>query len=316
MVGFRLFAVAALLAGVVTAAGGGPATAGGSPTSLPLAECANDINDLGVVVTDTHLSWWGHSRPLPAGLDRATHINNRGQIAGTQGSHAALWDGRKVTVITGAVSGDEYSYIDGLNERGDVVGASGTFGGPVHAFIFRNGKTTALRGLSDSTAATGLNDRGQIVGYSWVDDRQVSIRWEKDRRVVTLPALGDGSGDALATDINNDGVATGYSYGDNNSGGPHAVIWTSSRVVKDIDLLTSTFGVGSDINNRGVVVGSTSADRQSGFFRARSGPLKVLPPAPTVAAGQLIAVNEVGWAVGCDFDADGNPRATLYRAGQ
>ncbi|MGS0685776.1 hypothetical protein ACVBEQ_11640 [Nakamurella sp. GG22] len=316
MVGCKLFAVAALLAGVVTAAAGSPATAGGVRTSLPFAECANDINDFGVVVTDTHLYWWGHSRPLPAGLDRATHINNRGRIAGTQGNYAALWDGRKVVVITGAVAGDDYSFIDGLNERGDVVGASGTFGGPVHAFVHRNGKTTALRGLSDSTAATGLNDRGQIVGYSWVDDRQVSIRWDKNRRVVTLPALGDGSGDALATDINNDGVATGYSYRDNNLGGPHAVIWTAGRAVKDIDLPTSTFGVGSDINNRGVVVGSTSADRQSGFFRPRSGPLKVLTPAPAVAAGQLTAVNDVGWAVGCDFDADGNSRATLYRAGR
>ena len=269
-----------------------------------------------MVATDTHLYWWGHSRPLPAGLDRATHINNRGQIAGMQGNYAALWDGGKVVLITGAVAGDDYSFIDGLNERGDVVGASGTFGGPVHAFVRRNGKTSALRGLSESTAATGLNDRGQIVGYSWVDDRQVSVRWDRNGGVAKLPSLGDGSGDALATDINNGGLATGYSYGSNNSGGPHAVIWTAGRTVKDIDLATSTFGVGTDINNRGVVVGSTSVDRQSGFVRPRSGQRRIVAAPASGSAGQIMAVNDAGWAVGCDFDADGNSQATLYRPGR
>ena len=119
MVGLKLFAVAALLAGVVAARRCEPGD-GGHRTF-------DSVAVRGMCQRHQRSRHGGHGHapvlvgPYPAaaetGLDRATHVNNRGQIAGSQANYAALWDGRKVIVISGAVAGADYSYIDGLERE-------------------------------------------------------------------------------------------------------------------------------------------------------------------------------------------------------
>src|SRR6266849_5364546 len=54
-----------------------------------------------------------------------------------------------------------------INERGQVVGASGTASGKQHAFLWQNGKMTDLGTLGGrGSHPRAINGRGQVVGDS------------------------------------------------------------------------------------------------------------------------------------------------------
>ena len=296
--------------------------AAATPTQVPISnlgvsECANDINDLGVVVTDTKTYWFGRTRSLPKGMDQGRHINNRGWIAGESGNEAVVWNGRKLIRLGFAAPGDTVSYVGGINERGDVVGTSTVFGpdAQLHAWIWRNGKLIVLQGVSDSSSASGVNDKGQVVGFSRVGDRQQPVKWDADGSVVPLNGLG---GDSLAVDINNSGVVVGYSYLADNIGGQRAVYWNAKGVVADIDTPTANFGNAVDVNNRGQVTGSSipldlsGQSQQTGFVWRSPGPERFSPTPATGHSNRFTALNEYGVVVGCDLDESGNPSAILW----
>jgi probable HAF family extracellular repeat protein len=74
-------------------------------------------------------------------------------------------------VDRGTLPGGSYSYANGINNLGQVVG-EGQTGGSSHAFLRQAGAGICgiwglgtLPGCSDSRAI-GINDLGQIVGYS------------------------------------------------------------------------------------------------------------------------------------------------------
>ena len=70
--------------------------------------------------------------------------------------------------------GGSYSYAFGISPDGDVVGASAT-AGQDHAFLWRNGTMTdlgTLAGSDGSSAARGVNRRGEVVGQSSTSDGQ------------------------------------------------------------------------------------------------------------------------------------------------
>ena len=64
------------------------------------------------------------------------------------------------TTLGGA---DSYAY--GINEAGQVVGASGTAGRDTHAFLYSNGTMQDLGTLGGTfSAAQDINEAGQVVG--------------------------------------------------------------------------------------------------------------------------------------------------------
>ena len=68
--------------------------------------------------------------------------------------------------------GGEASEASAINGSGQVVGWSTTASGTTHAFLYTNGVMTSLGTLRGGrpAGATGINDLGQVVGSSGVNE--------------------------------------------------------------------------------------------------------------------------------------------------
>jgi chitinase len=98
---------------------------------------------------------------------RASSRPSARQIVGWSRSspttHASLWAHGNL-VDLGTLGGDE-SYASGINDRGQVIGASWTKTGATHAFVWENGAMTDLGHGGNTSEAFAINTKGQIVGY-------------------------------------------------------------------------------------------------------------------------------------------------------
>jgi len=107
---------------------------------------------------------------LPGGrASSALAVNEEGQAAGysetLDGYHAALWADGKIEDL--GTLGNEPSIARGLNDHGEVVGASYLEKRKRHAFYWQNGQMTDLNNLVPArgwvlTQADAINNRGQI----------------------------------------------------------------------------------------------------------------------------------------------------------
>lgn len=156
-------------------------------------------------------------------------VNNLGQIVGTkggafgtQGSQAFLWENGTIRDL-GVLPGMTYSAAEKINERGQVVGASGN-GSEQRAFVWTSaGDMQALSSLGGSSSvAHAINDLGDIAGESRIPGvgnatESHAVVWRNG--VITdldaAPSLG-----SRAWDINNVGEVVGR-YGN------RAFVWPS-----------------------------------------------------------------------------------------
>lgn len=281
-----------------------------------------DVNDLGQVVgwTDTaqarHAFIWrdvnGNRRadpgemvdlrPIPSTYQgRAYGINNAGHVAGwsainPDGVYHAFrwsynpggwWDWFDLGNITG--DPDEISLANDINNLGQVVGGSGSAGSR-RAFCTRpyaaiNPLTDALPYLPNGTIAEafGVNDRGQVVGYSntRVGTSTVTrpVLWS-GTVVTDLGTLGGNTGRAYG--INNLGHVVGYSYLSDNTS-MRAFLWVNG-VLRDLnDLLPAGSGwvlnEARAINNFGQITGYGA---HNGITRAF-----LMTPVPTTVTVHL-----------------------------
>lgn len=309
-----IVAATGVLGGTATA---GPAGPVGRVQELPIPQCAVDINDQGTILTATTIYRAGRLTAIPAGMELAGHLNNRGQIAGISLNTSVLWDGRKLVTIP-FVPGDDYSWVSGLNERGDVVGGSQVVGNSeeqLHGWVWRDNRLTVLKGLSDLTLATGVNDRGQILGQSFIDYGWVPIRWERSGAVTRLDTLGGKGGNSYPVALNNRGEAVGSAFtGPGSAGEVYPVKWYANGDVKKLSG-TGYFGAAGDINDRGQIVGSAQRPGPGlpvAFYRQPGQQLRLFPDATPEAANSFSAVNRAGVAVGCNASATATV-ATRYR---
>jgi probable HAF family extracellular repeat protein len=109
---------------------------------------------------------------LGVGASQGNAINDSGQVAGVSLSHAFLYDGSSMTDI-GVLPGDRGSMALGMNNAGQVVGASQQnlyLDDLDRAILYSNGQLQDLNTLIPSSSftlhrATDINNLGQIVGW-------------------------------------------------------------------------------------------------------------------------------------------------------
>jgi len=203
-----------------------------SETSVPDPD-GEDFCGFGTKRTCLPFLWRdGHMMALPTlggNNGQASAINNRGQIVGISETTVpdsgcpaskpgkiispAFWEKGEVRSLP-TLAGDPDGFVQGINNRGQAVGSSGTCTNiATHAVLWDNDVAVPLSDLGhDGSDAYAINDRGQIVGYVSSHDGSTIFAaiWQNDG-VTIIPTLPEDSA-AFATGINNRGQVVGSTF--------------------------------------------------------------------------------------------------------
>lgn len=133
---------------------------------------------------------------LPGGSwSSAYAINNAGEVAG-YGQIGNMFRGFLWTPTTGYIVlgtfGGMNSYAMAVNDLGEVVGSADLADGTSNAFLSTGGALIDLGTLGGSSYAYGIDNSGEVVGYSYVDGAPHAFLY-KDGAMLDLNDLLDPS---------------------------------------------------------------------------------------------------------------------------
>src|SRR5215831_8166044 len=201
----------------------------------------------------------------------ANGINNAGQIAGYytdgSGTQGFLLSGDSFTTLNnpavGSPPGGHYTLPWGINNSTQIAGSFNQ--GSSSAFLYSNGGYTTLAsggGLQGGYFGRGINDAGQVVGYSYfalgttygqasgfIYNNGTFTRLD-DPSAVTNPFAPNGT---FAQGINNAGQVVGYYNGAN--GGTHGFLYSNGTYTTLDDPLGFEGTYATAINNTGQIAG-------------------------------------------------------------
>jgi probable HAF family extracellular repeat protein len=153
----------------------------------------------------------------------ARDINDDGLIVGTSSkadepsrAHAVVW--RDGVIEELPAEGAVHSQAAAINQGGTIAGFL-VYDGPFHAVIWRDGTVTDLGSFGGSAFALGLDDRGDVVGWSFdvATSRPRAFLYTAGSMIDLEPLVDDVFGWSLyeAHDICDDGriVGNGWYYG-------------------------------------------------------------------------------------------------------
>jgi len=171
--------------------------------------------------------------------------------------------------------GDTSGAATALNDRGQIVGISGTcgfaVGGPTgkHAVLWDNGSAQVLvnpNGAPFWNTPMMINEHGDVVGFAGFPGDPAGnftppFMWTKKRGWVFLPLVsGDIAG--VATSINVQHQVVGYSNDANGNFHPwlwqHGVTTNLNSLIEPGSGLTGPILLAFDINDRGEITGTTT----------------------------------------------------------
>ena len=240
----------------------------------------------------------GVMRPLPTlggNNGYAAGANNRGQVVGWAETdfrdptciapqvlqfQAVLWGPRGQVQALPPLEGDLDSAATAINDRGQVVGISGTCYRAVgalsakHAVLWERGQVIDignLGGIAWNTPAA-INNRGDVAGFSDLpgDDPDRpnfhAFFWTRRGGIHDLGTL-PGDTRSLAFGLNERGQVVGESIG---STGRRAFIWQGGAMMTDLNALVPPGSprllYANDINDEGEIVGQAQDSSTGEFF--------------------------------------------------
>jgi probable HAF family extracellular repeat protein len=303
----------------------------------------------------THLASLGGTSSAGNGISNQQRVVGSSNLPGDASAHAALWQSGSL-VDLGTLGGPNSNVAwPGLNASGVIVGIAetaelggqnwscrfffpATTGHQCVGFVWEDGVMTALPTWGGTNGfATGLNNRGQAVGWAenTVEDPTCNppvvhqfrgAIWElKTGTMKELPPL---PGDSTSTGnaINDRGQVVGISGRCANAVGgfsaQHAVLWEPDGTRIDIgNLGGDAWHTPMHINHRGDVVGFSNpaevegdAFAAHGFLWTRHGGIGDLGTLPGDASSQALGINGRGQVVGLSRGSQGD-RAVLWEGG-
>jgi probable HAF family extracellular repeat protein len=135
----------------------------------------HDLGNLGGTVDNTVLG----SATTAMSINDQTQVTGVAALPGNEIFHPFLWTRRTGMMDLGVLDGDAVGAGLGINNRGDIVGASVTAPGPAsgnpRAFVWHKGRMSDLNALIPAHSSMSLltafsiNDEGQIAGFGVVD---------------------------------------------------------------------------------------------------------------------------------------------------
>ena len=212
-------------------------------------------------------------------------INDAGQVAGSIGNHAVVWNEATPTFLDAPAGGFNITYGWAVNASGQVVGAAYTAGGAVEGVVWNGTTPTVLGG--EGAFAFGINASGQIVGT--LLGSNTAVIWNGTTPTALANVRGGYTGEASA--INASGQVAGI------AGGP--VVWNGTIPTLLGDLGDSNVRA---INDAGVLVGDSYTTGDEGHAVEWNGTTPtILGPAGSSAYG----INNAGEVVGQFSNGDG-----------
>ena len=238
----------------------------------------------------------------------ATAVNDRGVVVGESGTRAVLWQDGRIVDLD-VRAGVSSTAVD-VNDRGEVIGDL-TDGAGNRAFRWSAGQGTVLPPLPGdrSSFATAINERGEVLGNSSGDGGLRAVLWRPDGRTVDLTAR---TGLAVIADLDDSGRFVGGVAPDGMNTLP--ALWSEGRTT----VLTGTPGIASAINRAGAVTGYHHTGVTPGSFTWEGGRLTAVPLLPgmdewSFMHAQAITARGlvVGTAGGGGFAWDGRTATAL-----
>ncbi|MDX9702083.1 MAG: DUF3466 family protein [Candidatus Auribacterota bacterium] len=272
---------------------------------------AYGINDIGQIVGSSHLSGYSDTRAFlyengiminlgtfSSYTSIAYDINNAGQIVGESNvdstySHAFLYE-NGIMIDLGTFGG-KYSVARMINESGQIAGqayipATIIYGERGYGFLYKNGVMYNLSPLRDGY---GLNNNGEVVGYSYNPNFEATYHCgdiDNEEPIIYLGAIdGDWS---WAWDINDHGQVVGQSQ-TSIPGEYHAFLYENG-VMKDLGTVSNgTSSYAKAINNSGLIVGDVWVSGRNHAF--------------LYVNGEMIDLNslidpDLGWTLAVAYD--------------
>ena len=216
-----------------------------------------------------------------------------------------------------------YNYIttaSAINNRGQVVGYGGTtfyflpYPFAEHAFLYSGGSMTDLGTLGGSySAASGINDNGEIVGESSISNTGSAVHAFLYSKGVMTDLGTFGGQSSTAAGINNQGVVVGNAR---TADGFVQAFSYSDGIMTDLGDLGGSDSEATAINDEGEIVGSSAFDSSNSGshpFLYENGKMIDLGTLGGTNS-EALAINDLGQIVGYS-DTPTQQDAFLYNDG-